>query len=408
MNRNKRCHYISSAVETPSQSAKQQTVLQNQERSQLGPSQEHAQDHLFYFEDERRSSLVENVPSRELQSSSPSDLTAAMTASNDQDQAAKGTSSIAQPSVHPHLQQQPQHGLLPGALSINLDPWPIETENAAQTVPGQLSEGGFVDIGINQEWFQRRMDMFGNAGSDSGDSASRWQRNGSWISSNSLISPDNQMAHDLDDGMGANAMSGISNDNLNFDLLGSLGILTQNPISPAIVAQQPSFSPIINTAASSTSSGMRVDPLIRSAPPNDHPPTSNNETASGLKETLHDAVESIIGKPPSTSASRRRFDVNERLHSCPFHKLNTDDSLVRIVRGYPSIMVRPGTYPPFVHHKLYRCSTGEIAEPLARAFCCIGAFYASVPTSQTFVHSMINEESQKLVKGFVSSCSLQS
>lgn len=97
--------------------------------------------------------------------------------------------------------------------------------------------------------------------------------------------------------------------------------------------------------------------------------------------------------------SRERSDT---LSTCPFHLIISDESLVALVRSYPRLMVRPGIYPPFVHHVLYPCETGEVAEPLAKAFCCVGAFYASLPASRSFVCAMMDEESGKLMKNFVS------
>ncbi|KAH6695611.1 hypothetical protein F5X68DRAFT_163914 [Plectosphaerella plurivora] len=112
------------------------------------------------------------------------------------------------------------------------------------------------------------------------------------------------------------------------------------------------------------------------------------------QETLHDAI-AKVHVPDRTS----RADSTTP-STCPFHKITSDDTLVALVRSYPRLMVRPGIYPPFVHHMLYPCATGEIAEPLAKAFCCVGAFYASLPTSRSFVCGMMNEESGRLVKSF--------
>jgi hypothetical protein len=130
--------------------------------------------------------------------------------------------------------------------------------------------------------------------------------------------------------------------------------------------------------------------------------TSSNGTGSPRpskqpteQQTLHDAMTKVHG-PDRPQAE------NTTPSTCPFAKITSDDALVALIRSYPRLMVRPGIYPPFVHHLLYPCETGEVAEPLAKAFCCVGAFYASLPTSRSFVCAMMSEESDKLVKSFVS------
>jgi hypothetical protein len=184
-----------------------------------------------------------------------------------------------------------------------------------------------------------------------------------------------------------------TNNDMNFDLLGSMGILKRHRIDTPQLVQSPQGS-----ARSGPSSNSAVSYFQQATPGGLSSVAGTTHASTAQKDqdredkTLHDAVTNTV------TASRPSAWPT----SCPFHKLNSDDALVKIIRSYPRIMVRPGCYPPFVHHKLYRCGAGDIAEPLARAFCCVGAFYASVPTSEGFVYSMISEESRRLVQRFVS------
>ena len=299
---------------------------------------------------------------------------------------------------------QPQQRL-PGHIDNNiiLDSWPIDTQSSRHQVPEQLQNITFGDPRLSPSLLRRNTDSFLAIANDGNESAARWQQDVPWFSRNPFLSPDVPISSELDDGMQGSGMNGISSEDLNFDLLGSLGILTQNRITPGQITQQSPFSAVLNTPASTESPDLRI------APSTGNPSTDQNSSVSGevdveAGKNLHDAVKASQVQDLSTSSTTRpKFGVNDRLQSCPFHKLHTDDDLICMVRNYPRVMVRPGVYPPFVHHKLYRCAAGDIAEPLAKAFCCVGAFYASVPTSETFVYALINEESNKLVKGFVSS-----
>lgn len=278
-------------------------------------------------------------------------------------------------AIRPRAEQQPLE-----APNVNLDDWPLVTE--PRHVPLLTpSEEMYEDSGISQEWFQQRMVML-----NSGESG--WQRNGSWVSESPFTSPEVYVSSEVNGSIGGNDIPSLSEEPFNFDLLRSLGIFTQNLIDPALATRQPLFAPALRTTASDT--GMLTT--------NDPHPSRNIEAEPNHNETLRDAVETATGQALSSPPYPQQTQANKE----PSPNLNTNHDLVCIIRSYPGLMVRPGTYPPFVHHKLYRCSTGDIAEPLARAFVCIGAFYSSVPTSEAFVYSLMNEESGKLVKGFVS------
>lgn len=387
MNRNKRCQYVATVVETSvQQNQLPQSQRQHDDRQQRRDSQQQFQ----FSTNEAFSSLAEDVASRDLRSDTASEFEANMRASTEPDRGAANANLMALSSI-----QQLQHNRLPSSASnISLASWPMGSPHARQNIPDQLPDGPspFGDAAMSPDWLRRNVYPFGTTASENGEATPRWQRNGTWPERSPFMPTNASISGQLDDG---NAMSGIANDDLNFDLLGSLGILTRNRITPAPSSQQ--------SPASTPSFGMRMARPAGNVATNDRKPSASANDDDGSRVTLHEAVKTAYGEAPlSAVALRRSFEANERQRSCPFHKLNTDDDNVRIVRGYPRTMTRPGIYPPFVHHKLYRCAAGDVAEPLARAFCCVGAFYASVPTSETFVYSLINEESSKLVKGFVS------
>ncbi|KAM0432325.1 hypothetical protein ACHAPT_004866 [Fusarium lateritium] len=88
--------------------------------------------------------------------------------------------------------------------------------------------------------------------------------------------------------------------------------------------------------------------------------------------------------------------------------LGNDEDWVTYVYGFPQMMLKAGTYPPFVHPTVYRCSEGQVLEALAIAFCCLGSFNAAMRSSQHFAYSLINRERDQLVKDFPRICSSQS
>ena len=71
-----------------------------------------------------------------------------------------------------------------------------------------------------------------------------------------------------------------------------------------------------------------------------------------------------------------------------------------IICDYPKQILRPTFWPPFVHHRHYRCSQGGLAEPIAIALCCVSANLQSVESSLPFVRKMIENEREGLVNDF--------
>ncbi|KAL2265889.1 hypothetical protein VTJ83DRAFT_6989 [Remersonia thermophila] len=270
--------------------------------------------------------------------------------------------------------------------------WPMDADFNGVPNPGETSRQGSIAAPSLASPGWPRMQPFGvsAASSRSGSSSSRWHLdNESWTSRSPLLTSEVHFGADMDDDFLRHTPAMSTNNDMNFDLLGSIGILKRHRID---TAQQRVQSPQ-GLAKSGFSSNSSVGYFQQATPSGLAPVTGNSSTAQKDQDTgdktLHDAVTNTAAPRPSAWPT-----------SCPFHKLNSDDALVKIIRSYPRIMVRPGCYPPFVHHKLYRCGAGDIAEPLARAFCCVGAFYASVPTSEGFVYNMISEESRRLVQRF--------
>ncbi|KAF5582756.1 hypothetical protein FPCIR_9343 [Fusarium pseudocircinatum] len=286
------------------------------------------------------------------------------------------------------LQQQPLPA--PASHGININGWNANTQTNRPNVgfgnstpsPGQLEGDSISLFNLTHET----------------DPASRWQQEIPWFSQNAFLSPELPISPELEDPMQGGGFAGASED-LNFDLLGSLGILTQNRITPGHASQLGGYSTMLNTPVSSDGHYPRTTSTVNQHSNQNSPLDVEADTEQG--KTLHGAVKAAHGKElPNAVAPRQSYGISPNLQSCPFHRLHKDDDLIKMVSNYPSVMLKPGVYPPFVHHKLYRCSAGDVAEPLAKAFCCVGAFYASVPVSETFVHSLINEETNKLVKGF--------
>ncbi|KAK4120364.1 hypothetical protein N657DRAFT_602987 [Parathielavia appendiculata] len=268
-------------------------------------------------------------------------------------------------------------------------PNPSETPKQGSITGTSLTSPGGPSL-TSPGWSRIQPFGVGAAGSRGGSSSSRWHLdNDSWASRSPLLTSEIHFGTDMEDDFLRHTPAMSTNNDMNFDLLGSMGILKRHRIDTAQLVQSPQGS-----AKSGLSSNAAAVSYFQQAAAGGLAPVAGT-TSTAQKDqhmedkTLHDAVTSTTASRPSAWPT-----------SCPFHKLNSDDALVKIIRSYPRVMVRPGCYPPFVHHKLYRCGAGDIAEPLARAFCCVGAFYASVPTSEDFVYSMISEESRRLVQRF--------
>ncbi|KAF2647678.1 hypothetical protein K491DRAFT_685321 [Lophiostoma macrostomum CBS 122681] len=74
--------------------------------------------------------------------------------------------------------------------------------------------------------------------------------------------------------------------------------------------------------------------------------------------------------------------------------------LCNILRDYPTMMLQPTFWSPFIHHRLYRCSKGGMAEPLGIALACVAAYSSAVTSSFKFVDEMVNSQRERLVHDF--------
>ncbi|RTE71130.1 hypothetical protein BHE90_014455 [Fusarium euwallaceae] len=146
-----------------------------------------------------------------------------------------------------------------------------------------------------------------------------------------------------------------------------------------------------------------------------HPPLTSDEMpamAAPLEQTQHLTHEDTIDQASSTLAlSNLSLDTSFSLDPPPslsVSMLGNDEDWVKYVYGLPQMMLKAGTYPPFVHPTVYRCSEGQVLEALAIAFCCLGSYNAAMNSSQHFAYSLINKERDQLVQDFPRICSSQS
>ncbi|CAH0043525.1 unnamed protein product [Clonostachys solani] len=114
-------------------------------------------------------------------------------------------------------------------------------------------------------------------------------------------------------------------------------------------------------------------------------------------------VETEIGELSSPNLALSRLpNLDPEVSSIGhFEDLGNDESWMEYIYGFPQMMLKAGTYPPFVHPSVYRCSEGEVTAPLAIAFCCLGSYNAAMRSSEKFAYSMINQEREKLIKDFM-------
>ncbi|KAJ0426734.1 hypothetical protein BJY00DRAFT_306731 [Aspergillus carlsbadensis] len=276
------------------------------------------------------------------------------------------------------------HGIGDGTGAWTMNP----SMNNANVAGQQSPDRSMKDVNMMSDWLRQSPSQ----GFLNGDSSFRWPSRSPSLAMGEATSIPQEWDESFQFGM-----MGMGND-MNFDLLGSLGVLPPRSTFASVTpAPRPSMSSRRNTEPpplppasqqqqqqSNTLSTSHHDQTFR-----DYIPTSYPQQSAALltQPTLpHQLTSPISTSPPSTS--------------CPFAKLTSDLDTIDIICSYPRLMLRPGIYPPFVHHKIYPCAEGEILEPLAKAFCCVGAFYASVKTSEGFVYQLMNNESRRLVNGF--------
>ena len=91
----------------------------------------------------------------------------------------------------------------------------------------------------------------------------------------------------------------------------------------------------------------------------------------------------------------------------PTHLMSADEMVNISLSFLPMMVSRASANPPFIHDQIYRCSEGDVKEPIARAMVCISAHDGAMPSGLSFVHEMIKKERDGLVKSFVSCLSAQ-
>lgn len=181
--------------------------------------------------------------------------------------------------------------------------------------------------------------------------------------------------------------AGIDNSGIEINLLASFGIPTaQNSASQAPATTDPRFESFLW-----------------------HPPLPWDEirsTEAPVEQTQNLNEDEIDQANSALDLANLSLNTSFNLGSRPdlsITMLGNDEDWVKYVYGFPQMMLKAGTYPPFVHPTVYRCSEGEVLEALAIAFCCLGSYNAAMNSSQHSAHSLINKERDQLVKDFVSS-----
>ncbi|RSL55911.1 hypothetical protein CEP54_009126 [Fusarium duplospermum] len=186
-----------------------------------------------------------------------------------------------------------------------------------------------------------------------------------------------------------NEQTATGNSGIEINLLASFGIPTAQDPTTQVPTRDPRFE-----------SFTWHPPLTWDEMPNTETPIEQTELLNSNHESnptftlanLSLDTSFSLGPPSTVSTSM----------------LGNDEDWVKYVYGFPQMMLKAGTYPPFVHPTVYRCSEGEVLEALAIAFCCLGSYNAAMNSSQHFAHSLINKERDQLVKDFPRICSSQS
>ncbi|KAL2792990.1 hypothetical protein BJX66DRAFT_339205 [Aspergillus keveii] len=270
--------------------------------------------------------------------------------------------------------------------------------NNANTGGQQSPDRSMKDVNMMSDWLRQSPSQQGFFLNN--DSTYRWPSRSPSLAMGEATSIQPEWDESFQFGM-----MGMGND-MNFDLLGSLGVLPPRSAVPSVTpVPRPSMSSRRNTEPAPP-----LPPASQQAPQQQQQP-SNTLSTPHQEQTFRDyipttsytkqsTIPALLTQPTLTHQHTSPISTSPPSTSCPFAKLTSDLDTIDIICSYPRLMLRPGIYPPFVHHKIYPCAEGEILEPLAKAFCCVGAFYASVKTSEGFVYQLMNNESRRLVNGF--------
>lgn len=167
--------------------------------------------------------------------------------------------------------------------------------------------------------------------------------------------------------------------------------------------------PTGSTSTSDQSISKHLDPIQH---------TENKPSPSAASGQSHSSSSERVWLD-SSNEDERSMSVNldNRLYS-PSHlifgdifmvglgrQIRTDPNslyqeILKHLREYPSLILNRDFWSPFVHHRLYRCSLGRMAPPMADALACVGAYASTAGSDSGFVDRMISEEREKLVRNF--------
>ncbi|RDW61718.1 Zn(II)2Cys6 transcription factor domain-containing protein [Aspergillus mulundensis] len=144
--------------------------------------------------------------------------------------------------------------------------------------------------------------------------------------------------------------------------------------------------------------------------PNSHPAATmsslSSNTGSSLPDTSASGSDSSATsiRAPSTpfnpSASTQLIFAHDFHPKPPYNPSTLYQDVLSTLRSYPSLILQRDHWSPFVHHQLYRCSTGGMAKPMGVALACVSAHAGSYGSSHGFVDKLINSERAQLVRNF--------
>ncbi|KKK23905.1 hypothetical protein AOCH_004198 [Aspergillus ochraceoroseus] len=203
-------------------------------------------------------------------------------------------------------------------------------------------------------------------------------------------------------------------------------------LAPGTLPWNNSFSPL---SESLMQEGDIIMASLSSNQPSDSP-TSRLPLQNGLPTSVpHDvfqiASDLSISSLPSRVVDSSIIDRNTHggTHNYPYIEINPENSsnldfggqlivkpgvlapyevqeiyqaVFSALRQYPSLVLQRDRWSPFIHHQMYRCSVGGMAEPMGIALACVSAHAGSIGSNYGFVDAMIMKEREKLVRNFQS------
>jgi hypothetical protein len=126
-------------------------------------------------------------------------------------------------------------------------------------------------------------------------------------------------------------------------------------------------------------------------------PSSSSGTSNHDAPAAQDHVEAHGTDDTSMFANNFMPDLS---HTALQDTSSLSQELFSIFHNYLKSMVQRAFWSPFIHHQLYRCSQGDMAEPLGIALACVSAYSSAVESSFNFVDNMVNSQREQLVHDF--------